>query len=224
MGSNFDSCGRFWEHLSRKWKIKVLGWVAPADCNPGRMKLLSPLLFSFALLTSAASAAISFSGGGTSITVSVTDLPAFTISTVGSSYQFTLMFENVYSSPVTVEAGGYSTSPILTSINGGANLSSVFNIASSGESGIQRSFIVMIQPERPGGFAIGDVVKIQDFTVTFDNANFSPGLYQLPNDVNSGSVFLADGWDRISNVAAIPEPSAALLGAFGTLALLRRRR
>jgi len=56
-----------------------------------------------------------------------------------------------------------------------------------------------------------------DPTFNTDNLGFTPTGALTLTDNGSGSIFL-------NGVSAIPEPSVALLGALGMLALLRRRR
>ena len=68
-------------------------------------------------------------------------------------------------------------------------------------------------------FTYGSLAGGSDLDPTFniDNLGFTPTGALTLSDNGSGSIFL-------NGVSAIPEPSAALLGALGFLALLRRRR
>lgn len=71
---------------------------------------------------------------------------------------------------------------------------------------------------------VGTSFVVKEGTFTFSsNAAFNP---LLQNRNFTGDAYLADNQgSRLSdNVSLVPEPSAALLGALGVLALLRRRR
>ena len=77
-----------------------------------------------------------------------------------------------------------------------------------------------------GAFPVsgGMPFKILAGTYTFgSNASFNP---TLTGRNFTGDVFLIQttGVRLSDNVSLVPEPSAALLGALGSLALLRRRR
>lgn len=73
------------------------------------------------------------------------------------------------------------------------------------------------------GYILGSItsaVETTQFTLTFDTDVTADGsTVGIYSDVRN-----ADNVNTLNNFAVIPEPSTALLGALGALALLRRRR
>lgn len=69
----------------------------------------------------------------------------------------------------------------------------------------------------------GDILTVKAGSYTFGNhTSFNLALAGISF---TGDTFLADGgFNRLSNIVTVPEPSAALLGAMGGLFLLRRKR
>lgn len=74
----------------------------------------------------------------------------------------------------------------------------------------------------PQAAQIGDTLTIKAGTYAFEgNSSLNPDIVQTFN----GEIQIFDNWGNpIGPVVSVPEPSAALLGAVGALALLRRRR
>lgn len=69
----------------------------------------------------------------------------------------------------------------------------------------------------------GDIVTITAGSYTFTSSpDFNPALGDI---TFTGDIFLIDfGGNRISEIVAVPEPSALLLCTIGSIAMLRRRR
>jgi MYXO-CTERM domain-containing protein len=63
------------------------------------------------------------------------------------------------------------------------------------------------------------------FAVTKDSASpGTSGTYKEGTLFSGSTIPFSNGWDSGFSVTTVPEPSAALLGGFGLLALLRRRK
>lgn len=71
-----------------------------------------------------------------------------------------------------------------------------------------------------GGVTAAQVMSAGTFTTSFTVANDGDAISLRYQDITGGDTFGINGFE----VTAVPEPSAALLGALGVLALLRRRR
>lgn len=125
-------------------------------------------------------------------------------------------------------AATFSTSNLTTTTQDNASTATPYNVTTGGhglivgrivwgETALDDDTITLYQPDT--SLNLGPVVSTQTTVVdqsTFDTLTFRWGDPVLLDEIRFG-VSAAD-------VMPIPEPSAALLGGLGLLALLRRRR
>lgn len=72
-----------------------------------------------------------------------------------------------------------------------------------------------------GGVNSKQSVELSEYWTNFDLGNMTTITINFTTDNNASPIA---GIDNVSLVTTVPEPSAALLGGLGALALLRRRR
>lgn len=67
-------------------------------------------------------------------------------------------------------------------------------------------------------FSIGDQIAIREGSVTLATA------FSIPTNAVTEIVATDDNGEPLTELVSVPEPSTVLLGAIGTLGMLRRRR
>ncbi len=195
--------------------------------------IIKPSLLATAVLLTAAplgSAAIVLSGdfinGTTTPTLTITEDIIFTIASDGNA--FILVFDEWTVSDSTPNDPSDDPAQNLTYNRNGSGLSTpignlVDNLASTVEDITPNDGYLTFTPN---GIPVtaGDSLTISARSYTFES---DPGFNPLLTGTTfTGDVFLTDGGaNRISDIVAVPEPSAALLCCLlGMAPLLRRRR
>lgn len=186
------------------------------------MKSLSAGLIVLPFLISSTWGAVTFSGGtgGNPVVMTITSDLHIPLSTAINGPRVGFVLEDVYATGRTTPAGGTPTTNTITGYLGGELTSVVLVYSVDFGAGA-------IDPNDLYVFFDGGLIQAPAgavFTIRAGSMTL-PASTELPDfQPTAITAIIDENGIAISNPQPIPEPSAILLGAAASLALLRRRR
>lgn len=181
--------------------------------------------------TSTALATVVFAQSGDDLTVSITQPIVLTATATLSSPLFGIVFEDVYSSPVTLSAGFAPDEPPTSTMSFNGNTSTLYDVSGQRTPGFgevdSTDFLIYYEFVPLAALNAGDIVTVSPGTITL-SGYFNAAQSELPDvPVQTAQLINIVGGamsDPVA-IAAVPEPSGfafVLLGC--TAAWVRRRR
>lgn len=171
-------------------------------------------------------AAVTFSSSGGDLLVTIDAPITFFVTSGTTSSQFALNFEDVYT---TARAGHHGTLPSADSstmtLPGGvlsAGLDTWSDLAITEGPFDPTDFYGTFYFNSPQVLAVGDVVTVSAGVVVVEGFISAGG--EVPDRPATTIRLIDEGLKDLSSPVSVPEAPVALIGGFGLLGLLRRRR